>query len=140
PPDPTATLLALLRSDAVTRSLAIRPALGPQVAAAVTATLDPTRTATLTAAGQAIADLVDRLGGGLATPTRLTQLLLLADATPVRAPLVQPERPGPGQSAHEYLDLLSLRSTGAGLSLLDLAEETGPLPGGRPAALLFALA
>ena len=135
PADPTTTLLALLRSDGVTRNLALRVVLGPLLADAVLGTLDQRRQQDVAAARQAVIGLLDNLGGqGAQTP--LARLLLLGDAAPVRVPLVQPQQPGAGQSAHEYLDLLSFRVPGAAPSLLDLVDERVV----RPGALLFALA
>jgi hypothetical protein len=139
PADPTVTLLDLLRSDAVTRGLGLRIVLGPQLGDAVVATLDQRRQQDITVARQAAADLLDNLGwlgGHQAGQASLVRGLLLTDAAPVRLPFVQPAEPGPGESAHEYLDLLSFRTPGVGPSLLDLADERVI----RPTTVLFALA
>ncbi|MEV5410330.1 hypothetical protein AB0K60_16015 [Thermopolyspora sp. NPDC052614] len=106
--DPTRTLLSLLRADGVTRRLAVRTMLGPVVAAALLPALAPGRLAEITQARQQVTDLISMLAGGQpAGPARLAETSPLSGTTPVTVPFVQPDEPGPGRSAHEYLDQLS---------------------------------
>jgi hypothetical protein len=111
PADPTATLLSLLRQDGVLAELAVRPALGPETATALTSTFDTARTAALLAARARVDALVAALAPAATTPS--AGALLLLEGLPVTLPLV-------GPAPHADLDRLSLFDPDP-LALLELA-------------------
>lgn len=89
--DAGATLIGLLQRDAVARSVAWRPALGPQLADAATGS----GAAALLRARQAAAGLLDGMGAQAAERSGLVHVLHMNFAAPLTAPMVQPEGAAP---------------------------------------------
>lgn len=125
PADPTATLLALLRSDGVVRSAAVRPVLGPLTAAAVLGTFDPRRLKLINVLRTRFAELLGALAAVPGDPP-LTDLVL-TEAVPLAVPFVSDD---PGTD----LDALAMYPPAA-FTLLELGYQVD-----APPSLLAALA
>ncbi|WP_405775996.1 hypothetical protein [Streptomyces sp. NBC_01538] len=126
--DPAGTLLALLRSDGVTQTLALRALLGPDVSAVALRRLEPGRAAALGDELQLVSGLAASLAADLAAQdVRLAAMIAVADAPSVTVPFV-------GEDPHTELDQLSFRYPSTLTALWELLDP-GPFSGSLLGAL-----
>jgi hypothetical protein len=130
--DPGKTLLDLLRVDALTRQLRVRPLVTARLLDELRTLLPLRIVAGLDAARVPILDLLAALGDPSPEATAIGHAALLPDAGPVTRPLVAPADAESDERPQAYLQML------AGLPLVDLLVERYPAP--RPSAFFFDLA